>query len=334
MTATTQALPGGIKTKFLIISDTHGLQLPIDIDTTVDVAIHCGDLTEHSKLDEFRAAIRLMDRINAPLKLVIAGNHDFSLDVPVFKQKICEAKELASEPFGDALIKREFGEYGAARTILQEANDRAIVFLDEGSHQFHLENGALLKVFASPYTPSTNSASGWGFQYSEVHKFDIHDEIDVVITHGPPLGIMDISSEKKRIGCPQLFAAIAKAQPLVHCFGHTHEGWGAKLVTWRPQLSDTPSHFTDIDNDKSHVIETLLSLKGSEFESMEERKLREDRSAEHRMRGYCRTSHCGDDMRHLENSQTLFVNAAVKGHDGLDQLPWVVDIELPPTATT
>jgi Icc-related predicted phosphoesterase len=144
--------------------------------------------------------------------------------------------------------------------------------------------------------------------------------------------MMDMSAERKRIGCPQLFAAVAKAQPRIHCFGHVHEGWGAKLVTWRSQISDTPSHFTDIDNDKSHIIETLLSLQGSKFESPEERKLREKRNAEYRLHGHCQISHCGDSMTPLGNGQTLFVNAAVKGHNDLDQLPWIVDIQLPACA--
>ena len=49
-----------------------GFKLP-----KADVAIHCGDLTDGSLLEEFRGAIRLLRDIDAPLKLVIAGNHDF-----------------------------------------------------------------------------------------------------------------------------------------------------------------------------------------------------------------------------------------------------------------
>lgn len=61
-----------IKTRFLIISDTHaekGLAVPA---VPVDVAIHCGDLTDESKVDEFRTTLGLLRAINAPLKLVIA----------------------------------------------------------------------------------------------------------------------------------------------------------------------------------------------------------------------------------------------------------------------
>ncbi|KAB8239739.1 uncharacterized protein BDW43DRAFT_259020 [Aspergillus alliaceus] len=44
------------------------------------VAIHFGDLTTESKFEENRAAIRLLANINAPLELVIASNHDITLD--------------------------------------------------------------------------------------------------------------------------------------------------------------------------------------------------------------------------------------------------------------
>ncbi|PTB61744.1 Metallo-dependent phosphatase [Trichoderma citrinoviride] len=319
----------GIQTRLLIISDTHGLQLPVEIKTPVDVAVHCGDLTQHSKLDEFRAAIQLIESINAPLKIIIAGNHDFSLDIPVFKRKISEAVNFASEPIDDALIKKEYGDYGTARNLLLQLREKSIVFLEEGTHQFNLRNGARLTIYASPYTPTTISSSDWGFQYNDDHTFSITKAIDIAITHGPPHGILDLSEDKKRVGCPQLFAAIAKAQPRIHCFGHAHEGWGAKLVAWRSVISDAPSHFTDIDNNESQVIENMASLRGSKFDSPEERKAREERLAAYRERGYCEVSHLSDQSPLGASGKTLFINAAVMGQEGLDQLPWVVDIELP-----
>ncbi|KAM0469854.1 hypothetical protein ACHAPX_010239 [Trichoderma viride] len=307
------------------------MQFPVGVSVHVDVAIHCGDLTQHSKLDEFRAGLSQMDTINAPLKLIIAGNHDFALDIPVFRQKISEASRL--QALDDALVKKEYGDYGAARELMNEAKDKGIIFLDEGSHRFCLQNGALFKVYASPYTLSTASSNEWGFQYSGNHSFSIDNEIDIAITHGPPHGMMDMSTERKRIGCPQLFAAVAKAQPRIHCFGHVHEGWGAKLVTWRSQISSTPSHFTDIDNDRSTNIETLSSINGSRFESPDHKETREKRVAEHDLRGYCQVSSSTDNELSLENGKTLFVNASIKGHGNLVQLPWVVDIQLPAYAS-
>jgi 3',5'-cyclic AMP phosphodiesterase CpdA len=46
----------------------------------VDVLLHCGDLTQVSGLSAYRKALRLLGGFKAEPKLVIAGNHDISLD--------------------------------------------------------------------------------------------------------------------------------------------------------------------------------------------------------------------------------------------------------------
>lgn len=53
-----------IKTRFLIISDTQAqaddpLLQNVQALPPVDVVIHCGDLTEESKLSEFHSALKL-----------------------------------------------------------------------------------------------------------------------------------------------------------------------------------------------------------------------------------------------------------------------------------
>lgn len=316
-----------IKARILIISDTHALQLK---DTTIsevqaaniDVLIHCGDLTEHSKLSEFREAIRLIQRIDAPLKLVIPGNHDFSLDDEAFGRMIAEARRLSADEDIDDLLTRDYGTTGDAQRLWEGATN-GIKLLNEGNHVFTLKNGAQLNVYASPYTPSTNE---WGFQYSSAHNFNIDDNIDIAITHGPPKGIMDRTLERKRIGCPMLFRAVAKAQPRIHCFGHVHQGWGARLITWRPDIPDEAVHFDSIDNEKSMVLETLASLRGGEFETPAEAQERVRRVDRYRKQGYC-DLHCYAGVD-LCPERTLFVNAALKGDEELDQLPWLVDIEL------
>jgi hypothetical protein len=128
-------------------------------------------------------------------------------------------------------------------------------------------------------------------------------------------------SIKKRVGCPSLFAAVARARPRLHCFGHIHEQWGAKLVSWRANQpeSATPSHFTAIDNGWSVLIDQIPG-------SPEEKKNRWGRYAR------CRpTSHCAGDENPINfGEQTLFINVAIQGtRDFPVKPPWLVDIELP-----
>lgn len=257
-----------INTKILILSDTHGMTLAEKMPSqSADLCIHCGDLTEESKLDEFRATLELLRAIEAPLKLVIAGNHDFTLDTPSFKRKIKEARPNL-EP---ELAAKVYGDYEEAGRLLLDAKRDDIHFLDEGPHQFALQNGAKLTVYASLYTLSLGD---WGFQYRpyQGHKFSIEEGTDLVITHGPPRGILDRTNSRERAGYPDLFAAVALAKPRVHCFGHIHEGWGAKMVTWREKLTERPSHFTDIDNNKSFVIEQLSAMQSGRFDTPEDTK--------------------------------------------------------------
>ncbi|RSL73197.1 hypothetical protein CEP54_000326 [Fusarium duplospermum] len=316
-----------IKTRFLILSDTHGTLLPENRKPKqpVDVVIHCGNLTKESKLKEFRTAIRLLESIDAPLKLVIAGSHDFTLDTPTFRRKIEDLRPSLDMK----LIQREYGAFGEARKLLNEAKDVGITFLDKGTHHFTLANGAHLIVYASPYT---SSISDWGFQYNprQGHEWPIKQDVDIVMTHGPPLGIFDLQGSR-RIGCPHLFQAVANAKPLMHCFGHVHDNWGARLVRWRDKIPNPPSYFTGFGIEESVTIETLKTLKAGRFDTVEMIMEKYKRVKRYEADGWCETRHSNGAKHPLERgAQTLFVNAAIQGtKDDPFHFPWVVELGLP-----
>ena len=76
-----------------------------------DVAIHCGDLTEESKLEEYRVTLRLLMNIQASFKLVIAENHDFTMNIFNFREKVANAR--SSLDLG--LVRKIYGDYEEAR---------------------------------------------------------------------------------------------------------------------------------------------------------------------------------------------------------------------------
>lgn len=91
-----------IRTRLLIISDTHG-KCPFNPSThpkqaqrygfrlplpKADVAIHCGDLTIRSDVKEYESTFNIMRDIDAPLKLVIPGNHDLSMDADMWDKEV------------------------------------------------------------------------------------------------------------------------------------------------------------------------------------------------------------------------------------------------------
>jgi Icc-related predicted phosphoesterase len=54
----------------------------------------------------------------------------------------------------------------------------------------------------------------------------IPDQVDVLITHGPPANILDLTFLGQHVGCPQLLQRIKQIKPRLHVFGHIHEGYG------------------------------------------------------------------------------------------------------------
>lgn len=72
-----------------------------------------------------------------------------------------------------------------------------------------------------------------------------HGEVDVVMTSGPPKGILHHCPQGD-VGCSKLLQALTRARPLLHCFGHIHEGSGAMLLK---RTSPKPSIESHLPND-------------------------------------------------------------------------------------
>lgn len=76
-----------VNTSFLIVSNTHGLdihentshkfRLPLP---KVDLLLHCGDLTQVGGQGPYRNALKMLGEFDAELKLVIAGNYDLEFE--------------------------------------------------------------------------------------------------------------------------------------------------------------------------------------------------------------------------------------------------------------
>ena len=133
-----------IKTRFLIISDTHSQPLFPASDVKhayryplpqADVLLHCGDVTEYGRLDEYKKALAMLASADAELKLVIAGNHDMSLDATYWRRKAMEQRKDPKDH--ERAIEMWTG---------QEARAAGVTYLQEGVHEFVLQSGAQLRV--------------------------------------------------------------------------------------------------------------------------------------------------------------------------------------------
>lgn len=52
------------------------------------------------------------------------------------------------------------------------------------------------------------------------------DRLDILITHGPPFGVLDKCNNNRLAGCEDLLEVITHVKPKYHLFGHIHEGYG------------------------------------------------------------------------------------------------------------
>lgn len=50
--------------------------------------------------------------------------------------------------------------------------------------------------------------------------------LDILITHGPPYGVLDVTPRGDLAGCEELRKKVDEVLPRVHIFGHIHHGYG------------------------------------------------------------------------------------------------------------
>jgi len=174
--------------RIVLASDTHGLHRQLEVPSG-DLLIHAGDFTFFSKPPN------ILYDFNAWLgslphrhKVVVPGNHEFILEEP----------------------------------RNQGAIANAILLVDSG---VEVEG---IRVWGSPVTPLYGGAFGMSRAADRKrHWARIPEGLDILITHGPPLGILDHGPRSQRHeGCPELREAVLQARPRVHVFGHIHAGYG------------------------------------------------------------------------------------------------------------
>ena len=56
------------------------------------------------------------------------------------------------------------------------------------------------------------------------------NNIDLLITHGPPFEILDQGDDGIHAGRPQLPKKVTEINPKAHIFGHVHHSYGRKTV--------------------------------------------------------------------------------------------------------
>lgn len=65
-----------------------------------------------------------------------------------------------------------------------------------------------------------------------LERYDLIDEnVDVLVTHCPPMGILDNTDGKVLYGSPLLLERLTAITPKMNLFGHVHDAYG--MVEWK-----------------------------------------------------------------------------------------------------
>jgi len=184
------------KLKILHVSDSHGYHDLLNIPYDIDMIIHSGDFSNfydyNKNLPECLDFLDWYGKLDVKYKLLIAGNHDSVPAIsPAYFREIC--------------------------------NEKNIIYLENES--IEIEG---IKIFGTPIQPTFGN---WYFQKAR-HKLDefwkvIPENTDILIVHGPPKGVLDLSRNRDGIleycGCKALRNHIINRLNLKFClFGHIH----------------------------------------------------------------------------------------------------------------
>ena len=190
MNAPPAQLSSDTAVRVTVISDTH-MQHERLVLPEGDLLIHCGDMFDLYSRNP--ADLRGLDSWFArqPFDRIVCtgGNHDHLLE---------HTLGFLAQPFRHA-------EY---------LQDQAVRYRG-------------LIVYGSPWVPGLPTHA-FHKDRSELEAAWAHvpTGVDILVTHTPPLGVLDRSSRGVSFGCPELAWQLRRIAPRVHCFGHVHASAG------------------------------------------------------------------------------------------------------------
>ena len=196
------------KLKIVIISDTHEKHEQVEVPDG-DLLIHCGDWTNRGEINKMGDFFKWFGKQKPKRKICIAGNHELLLDgankekVRSFVEEKCEEENI------DYLFNSS-------------------IMIDE------------YKIYGSPWTPRFFN---WSFNRDRGKDIaaewaKIPDDVNILITHGPCYGVLDLIEDNiynrgrdLHQGCADLRARISELKYLrLHAAGHLHATINHKLI--------------------------------------------------------------------------------------------------------
>lgn len=177
--------------RFVAISDTHARHHSVRLPPG-DVLLHAGDISNQGKKEEVADFLKWFAQQPYRYRIFIAGNHDFYLEQ-------------------------------ANASVLQSMLPEGVTYLNDSG----ISIGGL-NIWGSPITPWFFN---WAFNRRRGERIRKHWDLipastDILMTHGPAYGFLDLVVSDQHVGCQDLLRKVLLLQPRVHVFGHIHEAYG------------------------------------------------------------------------------------------------------------
>lgn len=181
-------------TTIVCISDTHAEHRRLGVPDG-DILIHSGDFTNRGEYPEVEDFASWLDSLPHKHKIVVPGNHDITFQT-------------------DPHTTREIMKYSCELLIDQAVTINGLVF------------------YGIPWTPDFYPEH-WAFNHpspgshaESTYRKMVKAKPNVVISHGPPLGVGD-KILRGNVGCPTLLKYLKVLKPKLTVCGHIHEGHGS-----------------------------------------------------------------------------------------------------------
>lgn len=210
--------------RVVIISDTHNHHDKVTkkikkliTPKETNILIHAGDLTERGTEPEVSSFVNWFQNIKGfEKKFLVAGNHDFGFE------HYNKPRHINRPHWIHSLINTE--------TFI----NNNCVYLEDEEYILNIPSiSKPIKIYGSPWQPLFHN---WAFNLPRNGKEiqskwnNIPNDTDILITHGPPFGILDTTNNHFPLGCEPLLDRVRQINPLIHCFGHIHYSNGVTLI--------------------------------------------------------------------------------------------------------
>lgn len=207
--------------KFITLSDTHGQHRSKKLnkflhDNPADVLLFVGDY-QRNHFDDGIDFIDWLHELPFKYKVMTFGNHDGNFEYAVNRTRI----------YNDIIVLN---------------NDFTVI---EG-----------IKIWGSPYSLTFLD---WFFmkndkELEEIYK-NIPNDVDIVMTHTPAFGILDMTKDGILTGSMSLLNRIKELKKLkYHICGHIHEQSGTCTMNKYLALKDIHFINTSVLNEKYQLV--------------------------------------------------------------------------------